>query len=362
MGCFSFQTWLLLGLAIFQYGVVDIDAVDYIYDYKHIKDAAKIQKPNTKHVRLRQLHSKNTKRELVPSGPPKISNRAFGEKELLVIRVEGKDGSSTTESREKLIENIFTDEISVSNQFAACSNNQFLIRPAEGSPNIDNGVITVEVDKVTGVDAAVIYQEIETLSLSTNHFGRPLEDFDHVAICMPPGVTTLRLEEEQQENRKWIAFVPTESPYTTYMSIYNDEWCSSVSAMMHEIGHNLGLQHSGEAQSESNSNAYDDETGQMGVSYRSKTASHKCFNPAKSWQLGWYARQSLRLDPFLDETPVSMVLMGITREIYTKKSYNKYFLLQIDNGPDGDLYIGYNRRDSFNDDTEEGQDMLLVNL
>lgn len=31
-----------------------------------------------------------------------------------------------------------------------------------------------------------------------------------------------------------------------YLSVYNDRWCESVSGQMHEIGHNLGLAHSGE--------------------------------------------------------------------------------------------------------------------
>lgn len=340
-GYFTFRTLLLLGLAIFLHHS-SIDVLAYKNDGKNAHETKDANRPQ---------------RSLSSIGPPKISNRAIGEKELLVIRIDGRDGSSTTASRESLINDIFRNRINVSKQFAACSKNQFLLRPAEGSPNIQNGVVSVQVDRVQGMDAAVIYQEIELLSTSTNYFGRPLEEFDQVAICMPPGVTTPRMEDEQhQDSNNWIAFVPTELPYNTYMSIYNDEWCSSVSSFMHEVGHTLGLKHS----EESDINGYDDETGHMGASSKSTKEYRKCFNPAKSWQLGWYAQDSLRLDPLLDKMPISVVLMGITSNIY-KKDFNKYFLLQINNGDDGDFYIGYNHRDGFNADTKEGQDMLLIN-
>ena len=293
-------------------------------------------------------------------GDPKIVHRTFGEKELLVIRIEGKDGPSTTASKEQLINDIFNDEtIGVSKQFAACSKQQFLLQPAGGSPNIENGVITVELETVEGSTTQSIYREIERLSLNTDYFGRKLEEFDQVMICMPQGVVKPELNE-QKNGGKWLAYVPTEMPYKNYMSIYNDEWCSSVSTGMHEIGHTIGLGHSGEESS------YDDVSGQMGFSKKQQIGADKCFNPAKSWQLGWYAKQSLRLDPLLDEMPVSTVLMGITSDFDNDRtdsnSNKKHILLQIYNGgASDDFYIGYNRRESFNAGTAKGQDMLLVN-
>jgi len=52
---------------------------------------------------------------------------------------------------------------------------------------------------------------------------------------------------------------------------------------MHEIGHNLGLAHSGEGTS-----TYDDKSGMMGYSYSSDDNPVMCFNNAKNWQLGWF--------------------------------------------------------------------------
>ena len=77
----------------------------------------------------------------------------------------------------------------------------------------------------------------------------------------------------------------------SWYSVFNDDACTSVSAQMHELGHNFYLAHSNEG-----SNAYDDKTGMMGISYGQDDTS-MCFNPGKSWQLGWYQDKNVFLDP-----------------------------------------------------------------
>ena len=128
---------------------------------------------------------------------------------------------------------------------------------------------------------------------------------------MPKGTLTNGQE-------KLGAFVPNEQ-----LSLYNDEWCSSVSTLCSEdVGH-------------------DNETGQMGFSSKSKFGPLKCFNPAKSWQLGWYTEQSKRINPLVD-VPFSTFMTGITRDISDdNKRIQEYLDPQVPNGGT-DLYIGYN--------------------
>ena len=65
--------------------------------------------------------------------------------------------------------------------------------------------------------------------------------------------------------------------------MFNDSWCTKTSLQMHDIGHNLGLRHSGE-----NGGEYADSSRMMGHSYNLDDAPVMCFNTAKNWQLGWY--------------------------------------------------------------------------
>ena len=63
-----------------------------------------------------------------------------------------------------------------------------------------------------------------------------------------------------------------------YLSVYNDEWCSYANTQLHEVGHNLGLDHSGLPGEE-----YGDTTGFMGYgSERDDDPKDlRCFNAVK---------------------------------------------------------------------------------
>ena len=56
--------------------------------------------------------------------------------------------------------------------------------------------------------------------------------------------------------------------------------------LMHEVGHNLGMGHSGESGGE-----YGDESCIMGAGF-SENGPLQCFNAHKSWQMGWFASRS----------------------------------------------------------------------
>ena len=56
---------------------------------------------------------------------------------------------------------------------------------------------------------------------------------------------------------------------------------------MHEIGHNLGMYHSGDVSGE-----YGDESCIMGGEGFSESGPLLCYNAAKSWQMGWHASRN----------------------------------------------------------------------
>lgn len=55
------------------------------------------------------------------------------------------------------------------------------------------------------------------------------------------------------------------------ISVYNDNWCLSLSGQMHELGHNLNLHHSGEGDEE-----YGDKSGMM-VRVEGRLCDVKCY-------------------------------------------------------------------------------------
>lgn len=137
----------------------------------------------------------------------------------------------------------------------------------------------------------------------------------------------------------------------SWLSVYNDEWCRYPSAQVHEVGHNLGLNHAGET-----TDTYGDQTGMMGYSYASFT-TRMCYNPAKSWQLGWYSMKHEVLD-FNQRGGFGGSLVGINDYQHIGAS-GKYVHLRIP-GSTEDLYIGFNRRIGINANTQEGFNMVTV--
>jgi hypothetical protein len=124
----------------------------------------------------------------------------------------------------------------------------------------------------------------------------------------------------------------------------------SFPTLMHEIGHNFGLSHSGlEDNLDPFLNEYGDETCQMGSSakYRSK-----CFNGAKSHRLGWYNYLKIGHEDLDSEASWRGKLVGV--HDYYGENYNgagcegHRVVVNI-----GTLFIAFNRAESFTRDVPE---------
>ena len=81
-----------------------------------------------------------------------------------------------------------------------------------------------------------------------------------------------------------------------------------------------------------------------------------CFNPAKSWQLGWYGPRRAMIG--FDSTNLWVgKLVGIAD--YDPDAVDKTVLLQLENGAI-DYYIGFNRKTGINRGTKEAQDLVEI--
>merc|ERR1711934_912844 len=125
----------------------------------------------------------------------------------------------------------------------------------------------------------------------------------------------------------------------------------------HEIGHNLGLEHSGYDCDgcQDNLKSYMDGTGYMGL-YSSSTADddiRKCFNAQKSYKLGWYTNQAKSVDPlhkkFAGKPPRAYELIGPVS--YTGEKNGRYVSLELAkanrNQFSSKWYVGYNHAKDF---------------
>lgn len=91
----------------------------------------------------------------------------------------------------------------------------------------------------------------------------------------------------------------------------------------------------------------------MGFSYDQFFGPKMCFNPAKSWQLGWYEDQSVEWDPNLGTfvgTLVGVVDYG--------RNYNDFVVVKIQDSWSRNIFIGYNRAKGFNGGTKMASNMV----
>jgi hypothetical protein len=83
-----------------------------------------------------------------------------------------------------------------------------------------------------------------------------------------------------------------------------------------------------------------------------------CFNPAKSWQLGWYETQQIAWNP-LEQGALEASLVGVSDFGSNETTTSHFVVVRIENGAK-DLFIGYNRAKSFNWDTRMSKDKVVI--
>jgi len=203
----------------------------------------------------------------------------------LVVRVNANDNSPPPAA--DLSEDIFGDDYCLKSQYNQCSYGKLQIQEyipgtISNVPTAANapGVIDIYVDaNAEGTNHETI-QDLANAALQAKlGTTNPGSIFDLVLFCMPPG------------DSDWLAY----AYIGRWDSYYNDDWCQSVTSQMHEVGHNIGLDHSGEYFGKDLDQEYGDQTDAMGYSYKEDDTAI-CFNPAKNWQLGWYADKQIELD------------------------------------------------------------------
>ncbi len=264
---------------------------------------------------------------------------------VLVVHVTANDYSTTADPN-ALSDAVFgtaVDVVNLSSQFTACSFGQLTFVPTEGN-HINDGVVQLTIDmNVEGVSRGTVRNAV--LDAGNALFGSLFDQADHVMFALPPNT-----------DGGWIAYATVNGK----SSVYNDDWATFVSAQMHEIGHNLGMAHSGEGD-----NAYADQSGMMGYSYGNNEGPQMCFNAAKSSKFGWYINKERSFDEsFWPNGQVSWNGKVIGMADFAQVASDQNVLLKIrreaGNNDNKTLNINFNSKIGINNGTQEGGDHLMV--
>jgi hypothetical protein len=255
----------------------------------------------------------------------------------LVIRVIDKNGKSPSASVAQLKNDVFDDDKSLKTQTERCSYNKLKIEPFSGkTPSnhyVNNGIVNVKMNLAVEDDG----MNQAAMTAAKNLLGDLNDDrFGLVMFCFPPA-------------EGFLAYAFRNNKY----SFYNDEWCQYVAAQMHEVGHNIGLAHSGEL----GQGDYGDETGLMGSSIGKDDVS-QCFNAQKNYQLGWYDDKVQTINPLKSGRRSEFTLNGVADY---KSNPNALIALRLEQeGTQKDYYIGYNRAAGMHQDTSEDKNMVTI--
>ena len=294
--------------------------------------------------RQRNLDDKARRRNLAASS---------GTLKALVVRVISRIGIEPSASIDQLRSDVFEDRFCLKSQYDACSHGRLTINPYHGitktGREVNRGVVNVRID-IDPSDGNKDEFEAKAKEKTTEIYGDLASQFDLVMFCIPIGTGN------------WLAY----AYINRFDSYFNDKWASSASTQVHEVGHSLGLAHSGEG-----SNAYGDQSGMMGYSYDLDDAPNMCFNPAKNYQLGWYIEQQKFLNPLTDilaktgddSNSREYVLNGVDDFQFGKNgSQNKLISLRLkQQNSREDFYIGFNRKAGINSGTvEDGNTVIIV--
>jgi len=184
-----------------------------------------------------------------------------GTQNLLAVRVTSSrnNGGAPDETLDEIEGAIFgtganPDQLApaqvVVNQYAAVSHQQLLYQAATG-PNINNGVLEIQIDAAFGSTTEVQADIVPLLAAATQAAvgDDAMLTIDKIVYCLPTGANF-------QGDADWTAFTYLWEPY----SYYQKSRCTRLSVVLHEMGHSIGFQHSGIV----GGDAYADKTGYMG--------------------------------------------------------------------------------------------------
>ena len=189
---------------------------------------------------------------------------SFGNRTVLVVRVLG-----TVESPEESVTRLEGAVFGLGNepltnsmraQFRRCSFSKIDFVPPSGYTQFDNGVVNIQLGyRLRGKNVFRVLNDAITSVADLLGLDSLRRNFHHVVFCMGRGTTHPVFGTE------WLPFAVRNKV------VLNSNRCDSLSYLMHEIGHNLGLVHSGD---DITGSGYGDTTGMVSSAFSGKAFVH----------------------------------------------------------------------------------------
>ena len=252
------------------------------------------------------------------------TQRKIGINNVVVVRVIALDRVCSY-SKTQLSDYVFgtgSDPVNLASQYDACSKGVLNFVPKNHSL-IVNGATDLNINmNVTRANKGTVRAEIEEAFIQK--FGS-LHGFDHIMYCFPPGTLT-------NGGDGWVAWANINDE----ASFFDDVAIHSVTNQMHEVGHNLGLRHSGTPNS-----VYGDGTCIMGSTNTWSNGPLKCFNGPKTYELGWFSE----CHTLISNWTTSVTVYLLSASLYTPDNCNasQAVTVAISKGGADNFFVFYNK-------------------
>jgi Gametolysin peptidase M11 len=255
------------------------------------------------------------------------SGARVGDMTVAIVRVSTTD--ATPKASVAALQALFgSTGINVKTQYESCSMGQLRWKL---SPY---GVLDVRVPQsVSSYTPASLVTAAQNIIKANGIVSKASDLGDRVLFCLAPGTGD------------WSA----SAGINHWRAQFNNDWCTSLSGVMHELGHTLGLTHANE-----NGIAYADSTGYMAAGWTDSAWPRKCFNGQNHWALGWYQSRSVTVNPITTPGP-RLINMAAFVDFKSTLS-TEPVLVNVANA----LFLQYNDAKGFNIDTNEKKNMLTI--
>jgi hypothetical protein len=286
--------------------------------------------------------------DMVRQNEKKVGRRRLvatsGNLKMLLVKVTDVNGLKLSDSPTHMSDEVFGTGVDPNNLKSAlreCSWDQAIVTlPSAGTNQMAaEGVIEVSIGiSLTDNSRGIIRNAVTTAVQNKLGYSLP-GPYDYVLYAL----------EKCYLDCGWAAYAYVNS----WNSVYQSGYYKQPGVLVHELGHNFGLAHSGGT----DGLTYTDHTCAMGNPHYSDEG-FQCFNPAKNFQLDWYNPAKITEDPVAGYTK-TLTLVGIGE--YDKAVIGGYpVTVKLETGTGADYFVGFNRATGPNRLNDQGDNQVNI--